>query len=83
MLLRSVSRYSFTEVTGQHIGPVFKSRAVLTSEDGVDRLLFRSVGKQLNKTLGIQPRRVKMYSDRVSNCVLPVHRLFIVEFHAV
>ena len=83
VLLRSLCWYLFTDVTGQHIGPVFKSQAVLKSEDGVDRLLFQSVGKQLNETISIQPRRVKMYSDRVSNCVLPVHRLLIMEFHAV
>jgi hypothetical protein len=47
-LLRGVVWYLFTDVSGQHMGPIFKGQepGLLTLEDGIDTL-SRNVGKQL------------------------------------
>jgi hypothetical protein len=50
-ILRSVEWQSFTDVSGKHVGPIFKGQEVqevhfLTLEDGADTF-FRNVGKGL------------------------------------
>jgi hypothetical protein len=45
-LLLSVERQSYTDVSGQHIGPILKVQDLVTLEDGPDTL-YRNVGKGL------------------------------------